>query len=107
MVGVLFREGAENNGLATIWGHLPAEPGPPVTHEDVELDPSALVPDSRASWRYRGSLTTPPCSEGVSWTVFVEPLTASQEQLDSFRAIYSGNYRPTQPLNERVVPSSS
>jgi len=103
VVGVFFEEGDESPGLLPIWSHLPEQPGPVVAFEDVEIDPSMLLPETRTSWRYRGSLTTPPCSENVSWTVFTQPLTASREQLDTFRAIYSGTYRPTQPLNERVV----
>ena len=102
VVGVLFEEGSVNNALESIWNHLPRESGA-ATPVPVELDARALLPERLTSWRYAGSLTTPPCTEGVSWVVMTEPVTLSATQIEAFGAIFFGNYRPVQPLNGRVV----
>ena len=102
VVGVLFGEGEANGTLASVWAHLPPEPAAPVGVPH-SLDPSALLPARRTTWRYRGSLTTPPCTEGVAWVILTEPLTLSAAQIDDFAAVYPNNYRPVQPLGERVL----
>jgi carbonic anhydrase len=62
------------------------------------------MPDNRSYYRFSGSLTTPPCSEGVRWLLMKTPLTASKEQIASFeKAIHHHNNRPVQALNGRVV----
>ena len=61
VVGVFLEEGAANEALAPVWRHLPAEAGPAALVEGT-VDANALLPDRRTTWRYRGSLTTPPCS---------------------------------------------
>lgn len=102
VVGVLFREGPENRALATFWDPLPAEAGPPRAVPEP-VDVPALLPERRTTWRYRGSLTTPPCTEGVAWIVLTETLTLSASQIEAFAAIFPNNYRPVQPLGERVL----
>ena len=102
VVGVLFEEGAENETLAPVWARLPAEPGPPSPVPGT-LDLASLVPPGPAMWRYRGSLTTPPCSEGVAWAIATGRLTMSAAQIAAFAAIFPRNYRPVQPLGERVL----
>jgi carbonic anhydrase len=67
------------------------------------LDWNAMLPSSRQTFRYRGSLTTPPCTEGVEWLVLSEPVALGAGQIASFTAAYSGNNRPVQPLNDRSV----
>ena len=62
-----------------------------------------LLPETRTAWRYRGSLTTPPCTEGVSWIVMTEPVALSPEQITAFGALYPNNYRPVQPLGRRTL----
>ena len=99
VVGMMFEEGAANDPLTGIWASLPEGVGE--TDLDVALDPNAFLPEDGAVWRYEGSLTTPPCSEGVAWTVFQQPLTAAGEQIEDFTARYDNNYRPPQPMNER------
>lgn len=102
VVGVLFSEGQVNDALAPVWGHLPGRPSParPIPGE---LDLASLLPAGRRAWRYRGSLTTPPCTEGVSWVILTESLSLSTGQIDAFAAIYPKNYRPVQPLGKRVL----
>lgn len=102
VVGVLFREGPGNRALAPVWSILPAAAGPPRPVPDA-VDLPALLPERRTSWRYAGSLTTPPCTEGVAWIVLTEPLSLSATQIEAFAAIFPNNYRPVQPLGERVL----
>lgn len=102
VVGVLFEEGAANEALAPLWAHLPAEPGASRALPG-ELDLASLLPAGRAAWRYRGSLTTPPCSEGVAWAILAEPLPVSAPQIAAFAALYPNNSRPVQPLGGRAL----
>ena len=102
VIGVLYREGAASGALAPIWNLLPSEPGTAVALPDT-VDVAALLPDRHTTWRYTGSLTTPPCTEGVSWAVMADPMTLSAAQIEAFGAIYDGNYRPLQPLNDRLL----
>ena len=100
VIGVFLAEGAANEALAPVWRYLPAAAGPTALVAGT-VDANALLPERRTTWRYRGSLTTPPCSEGVSWLVMTEPVTASREQIEAFRALVPVNNRPVQPLNGR------
>ena len=100
VVGVFLEEGGANEALAPVWRGLPPEPEPAAVVEG-SVDPAALLPDWRTTWRYPGSLTTPPCSEGVSWLVMTEPVTASREQIEAFSALFPVYNRPVQPLNGR------
>ena len=102
VVGVLLDEGGENDALKPVWDHLPTRPTQPHAMAG-DLDLASLLPDDRTSWRYRGSLTTPPCTEGVAWVVLTEVLALSSGQIEAFAAIYRNNYRPVQPLGERVL----
>jgi carbonic anhydrase len=94
-------EGAENAALAPIWAALPSEVGVPVSLADP-VDAAALLPDDLSSVAYPGSLTTPPCSEGVAWHVLIEPIELSAEQIAAYRAIHDDTDRPTEPLGERT-----
>ena len=98
----MLAEGAENAAYAPVWNNLPAEESPVVTL-DVTVDAATLLPDGTLTYRYSGSLTTPPCTEGVSWFVMTTPVEISTEQMTAFLNIYEGNNRPVQPLNEREL----
>ena len=102
VVGVLLKEGRENHVLAPIWRHMPARPAP-ATVAPASVDAAALLPEVRTAWRYQGSLTTPPCTQGVSWVVMTEPVAVSAEQIARYGAIFPNSYRPTQPLNDRSL----
>ena len=69
----------------------------------VELDVASLLPANRRHFQYEGSLTTPPCTEGVRWYVFAEGIEASPAQIAAFGAVIQANNRPVQPLNGRGV----
>lgn len=100
VVGIFLEEGGANEALAPVFRQMPGESGPAALVEGI-VDAGALLPERRTTWRYPGSLTTPPCSEGVSWLVMTDPVTASREQIEAFRALFPVNNRPLQPLNGR------
>ncbi len=102
VVGVLIREGAANEALAPIWARLPRQTGSQAVLPDA-VQVAALLPATRTAWRYRGSLTTPPCTEGVSWIVMTEPVTLSGAQIAAMGALYPRNFRPIQPLGRRSL----
>ena len=103
VVGVFIEEGEYNPVLGAFREHIPLEPGENQT-KDVSLDVNLLLPPNRSSYyHYLGSLTTPPCSEGVKWYVMVNPIQVSPEQIANFRKIYQVNVRPVQALNGREV----
>jgi carbonic anhydrase len=102
VVGVFLEPGAENAFYAPIFAHLPATKGEPERVDDVRVDATDLLPGVESHWRYDGSLTTPPCTEQVKWMVMNTPVAVGSEQIASFTALYSGNARPTQAMNERT-----
>lgn len=106
VLGVMIQEGEENKNLADIWDILPKEE----TDKDIPLNESvdlkALLPEDQTAFHYEGSLTTPPCTEEVKWTIFEMPIEMSKEQIEAFRQIFSDNHRPVQSLNNRKVIKS-
>ncbi|NQV81123.1 MAG: carbonic anhydrase family protein [Alphaproteobacteria bacterium] len=106
VLGVFFRQGAANRELAKVFSAMPGQETPE-RDAGMQVDPLALLPDSRGYLRYMGSLTTPPCSQGVLWTVFREPLEASSSQIQQFSSIFPLNARPIQPLNTRFLLENS
>jgi carbonic anhydrase len=105
VVGLLFEEGAENPALTPYWSRLPKSAGPAVDMGRGGVDISKVLPASHDVYRYFGSLTTPPCSEGVEWFVMKAHATASPEQIEAFRSIMHHDNRPVQPLADRAVRS--
>ena len=102
VVGVMMDEGTEENDeYAEMWDYLPAEKGEVETIEDVTVNAVDLLPGVRSYYRYDGSFTTPPCTEGVNWFLMDTPVELSTTQIDAFQEIYSNNYRPVQPFNDR------
>lgn len=102
VIGVFMREGGANAILQPVFDEMPKEAGESEALEKP-LDPSGLLPKSRGYYRYMGSLTTPPCSEGLTWTVFKEPIEASPDQIRKFAALFPNNARAVQPRNNRVI----
>lgn len=103
VVGVVVKEGAVNPTLETIFWDGPAEPGKTKRLIDVKTDLTALLPQDGTYFRFMGSLTTPPCSEGVNWYEMRQPIEASYAQIQKFRELFPMNARPLQPLNNRLV----
>jgi carbonic anhydrase len=102
VVGVMIVEGPENRTLAQAWERMPAVGESHVL--PVPVSAEGLLPAGRGYLRYEGSLTTPPCTEGVRWVVLAEPVTASRQQIDAFaHALHHPNNRPPQPLNGRAI----
>ncbi len=104
VLGVLGKVGKANPAFDQLWKNIPKQEGDssPVKAFDAdELLPTGS--GSEAIYRYNGSLTTPPCSEGLVWSVYKKPITLSQKQIDQFQAIFHENARPVQPLNGREI----
>jgi carbonic anhydrase len=72
----------------------------------VEVNPAGLLPHDAAYYTYTGSLTAPPCTEGVTWFVLKTPMEVSTEEISAFAKLYPHDVRPLQPLNGRVVQES-
>lgn len=103
VVGVFIEEGAHNPAFEPVWANLPATPGERRHLEHIKVDIDDLLPPQGRQFRYKGSLTTPPCSEGVDWFVLVEPIQLSESQIRKFTELFSRNSRPTQPRNGRTI----
>lgn len=104
VIGVLFKEGAANPFIEKLWAHMPKQIGKEVVVADQTINAAELLPDDTRYYYYNGSLTTPPCSEGVAWLLLKKPVEASTEQLEAFRAAMGfANNRPVQAINSRVI----
>jgi carbonic anhydrase len=102
VIGVFFEEGAENAVLQGFIDHLPADHD--ATYESAAtFNAGDLFPTDPSYFTYSGSLTTPPCSEIVTWIVLEQAVEASAAQIDRFRQIELENHRPLQPLHGRVI----
>jgi carbonic anhydrase len=99
----MFQEGARNALLTRLWEKMPNKGGEK-SALPTGLSVSQLLPKEREYYRFDGSLTTPPCSEGVRWFVVKKPATASKAQVEQFsKAVGVANNRPIQPTNARAV----
>ena len=84
VVGALMQAGGENVALREIWASMPKKAGPAKVSKQVLVNGRDLLPRDRSYYRYMGSLTTPPCSEGVNWFFLTQPITVSMEQVEQF-----------------------
>lgn len=105
VVAVLLAKGSANPLIGTLWDNIPRQKDSEQT-PGVLIDATALIPGNAAYYTYAGSLTTPPCSEGVTWFVLRNPMTLSAEQIARFSRSYRMNARPVQPLNGREIRAS-
>jgi len=101
VVGVLMQPGQANRFLQSIIDHMPQSAGEKQEVESVSLNAADALPESREYFHYSGSLTTPPCTEGVNWSVLKTPVDASPEQIQAFRKVLGANARPVQVANGR------
>lgn len=105
VVAALLESGTEHPVIQSVWDNLPLEqklessPG-------ISIDMNQFLPDNRSYWTYMGSLTTPPCTEGVTWIVLKQPQQMSSEQIAIFSRFYRHNARPIQPVNSRLIKES-
>ncbi|WP_229696081.1 carbonic anhydrase [Paenibacillus albidus] len=105
VLGALITAGAENTELNKLWSVLPAEESEQEVELDGMFDLNQLLPADMDSFRYQGSLTTPPCTEGVQWVVLEHPVQWSEAQVGKFEAIFPHDNRPVQSLGAREVES--
>jgi len=103
----MIRAGNENHLINKIWQHIPTTEGEPTKLADVSVNAIGLLPRDPTYFDYSGSLTTPPCTEGVHWMIMAAPIDLAAGQIAKFTHLYTGNNRPVQPLNGRVVRLSN
>jgi carbonic anhydrase len=106
VVAVLLQEGEDNPLVHELWNDLPKEKEKEEVLNGVQIDVGKLLPVDRGYYTFPGSLTTPPCSENVTWIVLKHPVTISAEEIARFSQLYRDDARPTQPLYDRVVLES-
>ena len=108
VVGIFFQEeeGHDNHTIAPIWQQIPAFTSATAGDKQVleqRIDLCSLLPDDFSAWVYQGSLTTPPCTEGVEWIILRKAMSISPAQLRLFKQHYQRNCRPIQTLGSRTV----
>lgn len=113
VIGVFLEEGRENQFLDEVFEHLPHAAGHDAAAEaavvKITTNYRKLLPKKLDAWIYSGSLTTPPCSQGVAWHVLQNPVELSSEQIDAYRELFEEHgtrydtNRPVQPVNGRVI----
>ncbi len=101
VMGVLLNDGKDNAAIQTLWNNAPKAEGPEVVVEGVKFDPSSLVPAALTHYSYEGSLTTPPCTEGVNFFILKTTVDIGKKQVVDFP--FKRNARPVQPLNGRKI----
>jgi carbonic anhydrase len=106
VVAVLLQEGEDSPLVRELWNDLPKEKDKEEFFDNVQIDLSQILPPDRGYYTFSGSLTTPPCSEDVTWFVLKHPVTISAEEIERFSQLYRDDARPTQPLYDRVVLES-
>jgi carbonic anhydrase len=106
VIAVLLERGLPNSMIQTVWNNLPLEKNDTAT-PSVALDVNEILPARREYFTFMGSLTTPPCTEGVLWLVMKNPMPASPAQMALFSRLYPLNARPTQAGSGRVIKESN
>jgi len=106
VVAVLLQQGKDNPLVHELWNDLPGEKEKEEQLDNIRIDASQLLPSDQSYYTFSGSLTTPPCSEGVTWFVLKHPVTISARQIKQFSHLYRHDARPVQPLYDRVVLES-
>ena len=107
VVGVFMKKGKDNKVIQVLWDNLPKELNKENAVDGLSVNVSGLLPKDTNYYHYYGSLTTPPCSEGVNWSVVKTPIEVSEAQIEQFRkALGFDNNRPVLPVNKRFVLES-
>jgi carbonic anhydrase len=103
VLAVLMDPGLANLLIHKVWTFMPLEKSDRVSIPSGVIDLNELLPKDMRYYQFMGSLTTPPCTEGVLWLVLKQPVTVSPEQLKLFGQLFPNNARPVQPLSGRIV----
>jgi carbonic anhydrase len=103
VVAVLLQRGSDNPLVHELWTDLPKEKEHEEQLDNVQINVKALLPLDLGYYTFPGSLTTPPCTENVTWFVLKQPVTVSAAEIQQFEKLYRHNARPTEPLYDRVV----
>lgn len=106
VVAILLKKGVDNPLVHELWNDLPKEREKEEVLDNVPIDLTALLPANRGYYTFSGSLTTPPCSENVTWIVLKHPVTVTAAEIEKFGKLYRHDARPTQALYDRVVLES-
>jgi carbonic anhydrase len=106
VIAIRLNEGRANAAIAALWAAMPVKAGDRKKTTDY-VNPAGLLPADRNYWSYEGSLTTPPCTEGVRWLVFEQEVELDRTQLRNFGALYPHNARPIQTPREHKITSSN
>jgi carbonic anhydrase len=106
VVAVLLDKGQLQPAVQKVWNNLPLEKNEEAQAR-ISLDINEILPVDRRYFTYMGSLTTPPCSEGVHWVVMRQPVTMTAEQIELFARIYPMNARPVQQASGRRIMQSN
>lgn len=102
VVGVMINQGKEDPLIDQVWQAIPPI-GQTKTVKSTTINAANLLPEQRSYYSYAGSLTTPPCSEGVKWHILTTAISLSPKQIDQFRALYQVDARPLQPIGNRKI----
>jgi carbonic anhydrase len=103
VVAVLLEAGVANSLINNVWTYMPLESGDQVGMPSSLIDMNELLPKDQRYYQFMGSLTTPPCTEGVLWMVMKQATPMSKEQIRLFTQIFPNNARPVQAVNGRAV----
>jgi len=103
VVAVLLEPGTVNPLINKVWTYMPLDSGDKVRMPTSLVEMNELLPNDQRYYQFMGSLTTPPCSEGVLWMVLKQPMTVSREQLRLFSQLFPNNARPVQSANSRTI----
>jgi carbonic anhydrase len=106
VVAVLLDAGKENPLIKTLWDNLPREKGRENVVDAVTINAVNLLPQNKGYYTFAGSLTTPPCSEEVTWFVMKTPVQVSADEIARFARFYPMNARPVQPVNGRDIQAT-
>lgn len=106
VVSILIEPGAANSAIQKIFSAVPRVDGQDHEIPGVQINASDFLPANESYYTYRGSLTTPPCTEGVTWFILKTPVNASTEQIHVFSSMFPSNVRPLQPLGGRIISGS-